>query len=418
MTAQDNKYNSSRAARLTGVAYLGIVFSGIFAEFFVRMSLVHPGDAAKTAENIARSAGLFRMGLAADALMIALDVAVAIGFYVLLRHVHRPLALVGAALRLVQASVLGANLMNMAGALAWATGGPIGAKTPLATTQALTLSFMDLHRVVYDLGLVFFGLSCLVVGELLRKSRLLPPVLGMGLSLSGAVYLIGSFTMILAPELSASLDPMYGLTVIAELSVAAYLTFRGARQEEDASTSVRNKALLASALLLTSAGCGSPERKPTSEEDSPHGTQTSADSDLSLEDYGERGQYRVGYRRLEEEGDGLAVSVWYPTRDVEGQLDYEVTFQGDYYGAPTGRILGQASVDASVVESDSPLPLVVFSQRSFRHREWMYRALCTKPPGDPKEGGLGVSLFRKPLAITVRDESRCRGAWAEGVLHW
>ena len=64
-------------ARTTGLAYLGIVLCGLFAEFFVRMSLVTSGDAAAMAEAIAASPRLFNAGIGADVLMIALDVAVA-----------------------------------------------------------------------------------------------------------------------------------------------------------------------------------------------------------------------------------------------------------------------------------------------------------------------------------------------------
>jgi hypothetical protein len=81
--------------------------------------------------------------------------------------------------------------------------------------------------VVYDLGLVFFGLACLVLGRLLRISRLVPSVLGAGLSIAGMVYLVGSFTVVLAPDFAPTLDPMYGLTVLAELSIAGWLATKG-----------------------------------------------------------------------------------------------------------------------------------------------------------------------------------------------
>jgi hypothetical protein len=83
--------------------------------------------------------------------------------------------------------------------------------------------------VVYDLGLVFFGLACLVLGHLLRASRRVPTLLAVGLSLSGVVYLVGSFAVVLAPEVAATLDPMYGLTVVAELGIAVWLTVKGVR---------------------------------------------------------------------------------------------------------------------------------------------------------------------------------------------
>lgn len=216
-----------RTARLTGIGYLGIIATGIFAEFVVRMSLVVPGDAAATATNIAGSAGLFRAGIVADLTMIALDIGVAVGLYALLRHVNRPLAMAAAAFRLIQAAILGANLMNMVKALQLATGGAtVGAMGP-TTTQGLTLASMELHSVVYDLGLVFFGIACLVLGHLLSTSRMVPRLLARGLTVTGVVYLVGTLAIVLAPEVAPTLDPMYGIAVVAELAIAGWLTFKG-----------------------------------------------------------------------------------------------------------------------------------------------------------------------------------------------
>lgn len=47
----------TRTARLTGIAYLAIILTGVFAEFFVRSGVVIQGDAASTAGNIAASEG-------------------------------------------------------------------------------------------------------------------------------------------------------------------------------------------------------------------------------------------------------------------------------------------------------------------------------------------------------------------------
>ena len=159
--------------------------------------------------------------------MIALDVAVAVGLYALLRHVNRPLALAATAFRLIQAAILGANLMNMAGALQWATGGAtIGATGP-AATQGLTLASMELHSLVYDLGLVFFGIACLVLGHLLTVSRLVPRLLARGLTATGVVYLVGTTAIVLAPDVATTLDPMYGIAVVAELAIAGWLAVKG-----------------------------------------------------------------------------------------------------------------------------------------------------------------------------------------------
>lgn len=214
-------------ARLTGLAYLGIIITGVFAEFIVRSSLLAPGDPAATAANIATSEGLFRAGITADLLMIAFDVAVAIGLYVLLRPVHRPLAMLAAALRMIQAALLGANLMNLVDAVQYATGGESLQAIGTETLNGLTLAAMETHALGYDIGLVFFGLACVVLGRLLRTSGLVPAAVAVGVSAAGVVYLVGSLVAVLAPSAAAALDPVYGLPFAAEIAFAGWLVAKG-----------------------------------------------------------------------------------------------------------------------------------------------------------------------------------------------
>jgi hypothetical protein len=119
--------------------------------------------------------------------------------------------------------------MNMTAALQWAQRSTQASPQEVARAQELVLASLELHRVVYDLGLVFCGLACLVLGHLLRISRIVPSVLGVGLSIAGLVYLVGSFTVVLAPAFAPTPDPMYGLTVLAELSLAVWLAIPGSR---------------------------------------------------------------------------------------------------------------------------------------------------------------------------------------------
>ena len=59
------------------------------------------------------------------------------------------------------------------------------------------------------------------------SARLVPRIVGRGLTATGVVYLVGSFTVLLAPGAAATLDPMYGIAVLAELALAGWLAFRG-----------------------------------------------------------------------------------------------------------------------------------------------------------------------------------------------
>ena len=210
-----------RTARRTGTAYLGIVLAGLFAEFFVRMQLVHPEDPAATADAIVGSQGLFVSGIAADAVMIALDVAVGVGLWRLLRHVDRRVALVATGSRFVQAAVLTMNLVQPVRALGFVRGEAGGVDTGRA------LAAMETHALVYDVGLIAFAVSCLAVSVLLWRTPVAPRLLSGAMAATGVVYLVGSFAALFAPGLSTTIDPFYGIAIVAEPAFAVWLIARG-----------------------------------------------------------------------------------------------------------------------------------------------------------------------------------------------
>ena len=117
MTDRSTETSSLVYARIAGLLYLIIIIFGIFSEVFIRSSLIVTGDATATATNILASKGLFRIGFAADSIMLFSYVAIAILFYVLLKLVSKTLALTAAAFRLTQAAILGFNLLNYYAAL-------------------------------------------------------------------------------------------------------------------------------------------------------------------------------------------------------------------------------------------------------------------------------------------------------------
>ena len=220
-------HQPSTIARRTGVAYLGIIVTGIAAEFAVRGSLVVPDDAVATARNIADAPGLFGLGIGADLVMVALDVTVALGLFRLLRDVDRRLAGAATALRLVQGAVIALGLVGLVqalGAASRAVGADgVGALGP----DRDALDAIERHALVYDAGLIAFGLCCLVLGHLLWTRRLVPRALALGMSATGAVYLAGSFAALVAPGMSAAIDPLYLIAIVVEPAFAIRLITRG-----------------------------------------------------------------------------------------------------------------------------------------------------------------------------------------------
>lgn len=213
-------------ARRTGLAYLGIIATGIFAEFAVRGSLVEADDAIATAGNIAESPGLFGVGIGADVMMVIFDAAVAIGLFRLLRNVDRRLATIAAGLRLVQGAVIGLNLANLLAALGFAQDATAvdGTVAPAAARDALDA--VERHALGYDAGLIAFGLSCLVLARLLRMAGA-HRLLAIGMAATGVVYLAGSTAAFLAPGLSSVIEPFYAIALVSELSLALVLLVRG-----------------------------------------------------------------------------------------------------------------------------------------------------------------------------------------------
>ncbi len=213
-----------RHARASGFFYLLIIACGVWSEGFARGSLVVPGDAAATAANIAAAPALLRMSFAADTVMALSDVAVGILLFVLLAPVNRTLALVATAMRLTQAAVLTMNLNDQNTALMLLTGAT-ELDSGLAAQFALLLMNAQSHG--YDLGLVFFGVNCVLTGLLVVRSKFLPRWLGYALVAAGFVYLAGSGLRFLAPDLHSGFQGAYAVPVLAETAFALWLIVRG-----------------------------------------------------------------------------------------------------------------------------------------------------------------------------------------------
>lgn len=213
-----------RLARIAGLFYLVIILCGMGSEIGVRLPNVVPDDPAATAANLAEKPGLFRLSFIADAIMALSDVALAVLLFALLRPAGALLSLLAMAFRLIQAALIGASLLFQHAALLAATGAP---GFEAGSREALAAFFLDIHAHGYDLGLIFFGVACLLLGLLIWRSGYLPRRLGVLVFAAGPVYLAGSFVRFLAPEFHGAIQPAYIVPLIAETAFALWLLVRG-----------------------------------------------------------------------------------------------------------------------------------------------------------------------------------------------
>jgi len=234
MSILKTKYPLVYQSRVAGLLYLFIIISGMFSEVAVRSNLIVPGDANTTVNNILENVWLFRVGFVSDAVMLLSDVAIAVLFYVLLKSINKTLAISAAAFRLTQAAVLGFNLLNYYVALLLLNGTVYTNTFGAEQLNALVMLFLEMHSHGYDIGLLFFGISCLILGYLVVKSHYFPKILGYGLVASGVVYLTGTLMQFLHPGYISIITPIYIIPLAAELSFCLWLLVKGARiQPED-----------------------------------------------------------------------------------------------------------------------------------------------------------------------------------------
>jgi len=225
--------SNKQVARIAGFAYLIIILAGIFAEFFVRGNLIVAGDAAATVTNILANESLFRVGFVSDFVMVICDAFVGVLLYILLKQVSKGLALLALAFRLIHTAILGINLLNHFYPILLLNGTEYLTSFSADQLHALVLLFLEAHKYGYEIGLLFFGLHCLVLGYLIIRSGFFPKILGVLMMLAGPGYLIECIVLFLFPGYEAVSYPGLAFAGIAELSFCLWLIIKAVKAPID-----------------------------------------------------------------------------------------------------------------------------------------------------------------------------------------
>lgn len=221
-----------RYLRVCGCFYLAIILLGLFGEAFARGSLVVSGDAAATVDRIVHAQLLWRAGIVGDLLMHLCDVPVIVILYLLLKPVSKGVALLATCFHLIQTAVLAANKLTLLVPLYLLDDTPYLQAFSAAQLQALSQLAIKAHAYGFGVGLLFFGVACLLRGHLIVGSGYLPKVLGRLLQLAGLSYLTNSFALLLAPAVAAALFPFVLLPAfVGELSLAVWLIAKGVNEQ-------------------------------------------------------------------------------------------------------------------------------------------------------------------------------------------
>jgi Domain of unknown function (DUF4386) len=176
-------------ARMAGVSYLLGALTSVLGQMVVLGMFVVSGSATATAANILSHMPLFRLGFVSSLLTVPFHIVWAVLFYALFKPVNRSVSRLAGFIMLVACTVWAlSSLLYLAPLLVLQGKTSLSAFAP-EQLQALALVFLKLNGQAYDIGLVFFGFWCVLIGYLIFRSTFLPRIIGVLEVFAGLGYL-------------------------------------------------------------------------------------------------------------------------------------------------------------------------------------------------------------------------------------
>lgn len=216
-------------SRAVGILLVLSMVGGFFGEMYVP-SLMLGEDAATTAAQLRTNDGLFRLGFAAYLVEAVSDVVLAWLFYVILKPVHRELALLSAFFGLVSTTLFAVTKMFYFAAPMFVRGSEYLTAFPSDQLDAFATLFLSLYGVLSGLTMLFYGIPWIIRGYLTYKSDYLPRALGLLMIAAGVGFVGKTITYVLVPAYSSNLllAPMF----FNALALAIWMLVRGVDQDK------------------------------------------------------------------------------------------------------------------------------------------------------------------------------------------
>ncbi|MCE7859255.1 MAG: DUF4386 domain-containing protein [Chloroflexi bacterium CFX2] len=216
-------------ARIAGILYLLVA---IFAAFPYKVfnGLYVTGDAATTTANVVAKAGVIRIAVVSDFVMVTAWVFLAFTLYRLLKHVHQD-----AASAMVIFVAIGAGIVSLNDVFAFegmrvATDSSYAAALGAGGADALVQMLLDTQRYGGLASSVFMGLWLVPLGYLVYKSGIFPKALGAALITVCVCYHVKLLAAFLAPDLWTVIEGYVSIPIwVFELWMVLYLLIVGVR---------------------------------------------------------------------------------------------------------------------------------------------------------------------------------------------
>jgi hypothetical protein len=187
-----------------------------FAVFGAISARITPGDPAETAQDIAASPSLFRLGIACLIVVVILDVIVAAALFTVFAPVNRMVSAMAAGFRITYAAVYLVAITQLVIAL------------QLLADPDQALRAIDAYTTIWHVGLTLFAVHLLLIGYLAYRSGFVPKIFGSLLVIAGLGYLADGFGTVMVQGYSISIG---AFTFVGEVALIFWLLISGSRSD-------------------------------------------------------------------------------------------------------------------------------------------------------------------------------------------
>jgi hypothetical protein len=194
-----------QAARIVGIAFIVSFILVVIVGNFILPNFVNPGNTETLANDIKENEQLFSIAIFMYLIILALDAAIALGFFILLKPTNRILASLSANLRLLYVIIM------------------------VISVIALAFQFIDVssYGTWKLIGYLFFTCHILVTGFTVFMSGYIPRIFGVLLIIAFFSYILAFYVSFLVPEVLLLIFMLF--MIIGELSLSLWLLLKGAK---------------------------------------------------------------------------------------------------------------------------------------------------------------------------------------------
>jgi hypothetical protein len=213
-----NAAEAQRWTRIAGVLLLVSFIAGGYGESYA------PGKIS-AAHDFVGTVATFRAGFAAYIIEAICDLSLTAIFYVLLRRVSRPLALIALCIGIFATATFAVGEIFFFAAALPAISAKFGAALVGDSARTFSELCMAMYGYVFSIFAAFYGIPDIIHGYLMFRSGYFPRWLGAIVMIGGAGFVVMGFSAVLVPKYDSMLwtAPMF----VAGVAMALWFLVKG-----------------------------------------------------------------------------------------------------------------------------------------------------------------------------------------------